>query len=60
MILCRADITSKNEAKVAKYLKNYDVVVDKLKEVEENDQIRNFQPPINGKDIVINFLKFLV
>ena len=55
MILCRADITSKNEAKVAKYLKNYDIVVEKIKEVEDNDHIRNFQPPVTGEMIMKEF-----
>ena len=55
MLLCRADITSKNEAKVAKYLKNYDIVVKKLQEVEANDQIRNFQPPVTGDMIMKEF-----
>jgi tRNA nucleotidyltransferase/poly(A) polymerase len=55
MILCRADITSKNEAKVSRYLKNYDIVVKKITEVEANDHIRNFQPPVSGEMIMKTF-----
>jgi len=52
MILCRADITSKNPGRVARYLANYDKVMIRLKEVEEQDHLRNWQPPISGEVIM--------
>ncbi|MDB4926269.1 HD domain-containing protein [Mucilaginibacter sp.] len=52
MLLCKADITTKNEYKVKKYRNNFELVQQKLKDVEERDNIRNWQPPVTGIDIM--------
>jgi len=52
MLLCKADITTKNEYKIKRYRNNFEQVQQKLKDVEERDKLRNWQPPVTGNDIM--------
>ena len=55
MLLCDADITSRNEEKKARFHRNYQLVREKMIELEERDRIRNFQPPVDGMEIMEMF-----
>lgn len=55
MLLCNADITSKNQMKVERFRSNYELVKQKMAELEERDRIRNFQPPVDGNEIMQTF-----
>ena len=52
MILCRADITTKNQKKVEKYINNFNRVEESMKDVKLRDELRNFQSPVGGKEIM--------